>query len=118
MEVAVRAGDVLGGKYRIERQLGAGGMGVVVLATHLELDERVAIKILLPDAATVADTTLPVDASSATDTLAEPNDIGGAAPPRACDCDLRARHGDASWSVLALANVLARRRNRSERSEA
>jgi serine/threonine-protein kinase len=44
------AGDVLLGKYRIERVLGAGGMGVVVAAFHLQLEERVAIKFLLPDA--------------------------------------------------------------------
>ena len=36
------------GKYRVERVLGAGGMGVVVEATHLALDERVALKFLLP----------------------------------------------------------------------
>src|SRR5580765_8507650 len=45
-----RPGDVLAGKYRIERILGLGGMGVVVAATHLELDEQVAIKFLLPSA--------------------------------------------------------------------
>jgi serine/threonine-protein kinase len=39
---------VLGGKYRVERVLGAGGMGVVVAARHLQLDSRVAIKLLLP----------------------------------------------------------------------
>jgi serine/threonine-protein kinase len=38
----------LAGKYRIERQLGAGGMGMVFEATHLMLSERVAIKVLLP----------------------------------------------------------------------
>ena len=43
-------GDVLAGKYRIERILGVGGMGVVVAATHLQLDEQVAIKFLLPEA--------------------------------------------------------------------
>ncbi len=43
-------GDVLVGKYRIERILGEGGMGVVAQAHHLQLDERVAIKFLLPNA--------------------------------------------------------------------
>ena len=46
----VHEGQVLAGKYRIERILGAGGMGVVVAAYHIHLDERVAIKFLLPDA--------------------------------------------------------------------
>jgi serine/threonine-protein kinase len=39
-------GTVLDGKYRIERVIGRGGMGVVVAARHLVLDERVAIKFL------------------------------------------------------------------------
>ncbi|MGK3984291.1 serine/threonine-protein kinase [Sorangium sp. So ce136] len=47
----VREGQVLAGKYRVERVIGAGGMGVVVAATHLQLEERVAIKLLLPAAA-------------------------------------------------------------------
>jgi serine/threonine protein kinase len=46
----VHEGQVLAGKFRIERVLGQGGMGVVVAATHLQLDERVALKFLLPDA--------------------------------------------------------------------
>ena len=49
-DAAVRApvspGDVLAGKYRVERVLGVGGMGVVVAARHLQLDERVALKFL------------------------------------------------------------------------
>src|SRR6476661_1872518 len=48
--VGIREGDVLAGKYRVDRVLGAGGMGVIVAAYHLKLDERVAIKFLLPDA--------------------------------------------------------------------
>src|SRR5512146_335989 len=48
--VDVREGDVLAGKYRIDKILGAGGMGVVVAAHHLHLDEKVAIKFLLFEA--------------------------------------------------------------------
>ncbi|MBW2455236.1 MAG: protein kinase [Deltaproteobacteria bacterium] len=44
-------GEVLDGKYRIEQVLGVGGMGVVVAATHLRLDEKVAIKFLGGEAA-------------------------------------------------------------------
>ena len=47
---AIEPGVVLGAKFRIERVLGRGGMGVVVAAHHLQLDERVALKFLLPDA--------------------------------------------------------------------
>jgi serine/threonine-protein kinase len=44
----VQPGSVLLGKYRVERVIGVGGMGAVVAAQHLQLDERVAIKFLLP----------------------------------------------------------------------
>ncbi len=50
-----RPGDLLLGKYEIERILGRGGMGIVFAAKHLELDERVAIKVLLPVAAASKD---------------------------------------------------------------
>ena len=39
-------GSILAGKYRVERVLGAGAMGVVIAARHLELDELVAIKFI------------------------------------------------------------------------
>lgn len=49
--VPVRSGEVLAGKYRVDRILGKGGMGVVVAAHHLQLDQIVALKFLRPEAA-------------------------------------------------------------------
>jgi eukaryotic-like serine/threonine-protein kinase len=40
-------GDVLAGKYRVEGTVGKGGMGVVLSAQHLQLGQKVAIKLLL-----------------------------------------------------------------------
>ena len=44
----VTPGDVVLKKYRVERLLGMGAMGIVAEATHLALDQRVAIKFMLP----------------------------------------------------------------------
>jgi serine/threonine-protein kinase len=44
----VVVGETLAGKYQVDRVLGAGGMGVVVQATHVLLNTRVAMKFLLP----------------------------------------------------------------------
>jgi serine/threonine-protein kinase len=46
---SVVPGQVLAGKYQVERVLGQGGMGVVVAAHHVQLDTKVAIKLLLPE---------------------------------------------------------------------
>ncbi len=48
LDAIVKPGEVLAGKYLVERILGVGGMGVVVAATHTQLDQKVAIKFLLP----------------------------------------------------------------------
>jgi len=45
----VQVGGILAGKYRIDRVLGKGGMGVVVQAMHLQLGQSVAVKFLLPE---------------------------------------------------------------------
>ena len=39
-------GETIAGKYRVDRQIGAGGMGTVVAATHLTLGTPVALKFL------------------------------------------------------------------------
>jgi eukaryotic-like serine/threonine-protein kinase len=49
VEGVPKEGDILAGKYRLEGTLGAGGMGVVLAARHITLDERFAVKILLPE---------------------------------------------------------------------
>ena len=48
MTIGVYPEQVLVGKYRVERVLGVGGMGVVVAARHLQLDQTVALKFLHP----------------------------------------------------------------------
>jgi serine/threonine-protein kinase len=46
----VREGDLLAGKYRVERIIGSGGMGVVVAARHEQLDQLVALKFVRDEA--------------------------------------------------------------------
>jgi serine/threonine protein kinase len=41
-------GELLDAKYRIDKQLGAGGMGNVYLATHLGTTRVVAVKVIAP----------------------------------------------------------------------
>ena len=46
----LEVGQVVDGKYRVERLLGKGGMGAVFEGHHLLVGRRVAIKVLLPEA--------------------------------------------------------------------
>jgi serine/threonine-protein kinase len=43
----VNPGDVVVGRYRVERVLGMGNMGIVVAATQIHLGQRVALKFML-----------------------------------------------------------------------
>lgn len=45
----LQPGDVFLGKYRVERVLGKGGMGMVLAARHLTLGELFAVKVMLPE---------------------------------------------------------------------
>ncbi len=42
----IALGEVLGGKYRVDGILGRGGMGIILRARHLELQQDVAIKLM------------------------------------------------------------------------
>jgi serine/threonine protein kinase len=44
------AGQVLGGRYRVDRRVGAGGMGEVWSAEHVAIHMKVAVKLLLAHA--------------------------------------------------------------------
>ncbi len=44
--MALNEGDILAGKYRIERLLGEGGMGSVYVAMNQVLQKRVALKVM------------------------------------------------------------------------
>ncbi|HEY0462720.1 MAG TPA: serine/threonine-protein kinase, partial [Polyangiaceae bacterium] len=48
-------GSIVGNKYRVDGCLGEGGMGVVLSATHLELDAPVAIKVVREEFASSRD---------------------------------------------------------------
>jgi len=47
----LQPGATVAGKFRIERILGAGGMGTVAVAMHMQLEQRVALKVLHEQAA-------------------------------------------------------------------
>ncbi|HVY31331.1 MAG TPA: serine/threonine-protein kinase [Polyangiaceae bacterium] len=49
-EDIVREGEVLAGKYRVERIPGRNGLGVLVQVRHLELGQEVTLKFLVPEA--------------------------------------------------------------------
>src|SRR6516164_8747252 len=44
-------GEIIASKFRVERVLGVGGMGVVVAAHHMQLERLVALKFMRDDAA-------------------------------------------------------------------
>ncbi|MBL8606656.1 MAG: protein kinase, partial [Myxococcales bacterium] len=49
MTLPIQPGEILDGKYRVERKIGAGGMGAILEASHVALGERVAVKVMLTE---------------------------------------------------------------------
>jgi len=45
----IQAGDLLAARYRVEAELGRGGMGVVLAVRHIALGTRMALKVMRPD---------------------------------------------------------------------
>ncbi|MEZ4262073.1 MAG: serine/threonine-protein kinase [Polyangiaceae bacterium] len=50
--MGVGPGEVIAGKYRVERVLGEGGMGIVVAARHVQLGQLYALKFMREDVMT------------------------------------------------------------------
>jgi serine/threonine protein kinase len=48
MNLANLVGQTIDDKYKIERELGKGGMGAVYLATHIGTERPVAVKVIVP----------------------------------------------------------------------
>src|SRR5258706_7496992 len=46
LQAPPKKGDLIAGKFQVESVIGTGGMGFVVAARHLQLAERVAVKML------------------------------------------------------------------------
>jgi len=53
MDAVARLSSALADRYRIERELGQGGMATVYLAEDLKHDRKVAVKVLRPELAAV-----------------------------------------------------------------
>ncbi len=48
-----RLSEALAGRYRIERELGTGGMAIVYLARDVRHDREVAVKVIQPEVVAV-----------------------------------------------------------------
>ena len=56
MDITERLSSLLGDRYRIEKQVGEGGMATVYLARDIKHNRRVALKVLRPELGAVLGT--------------------------------------------------------------
>src|SRR5438477_419987 len=84
--------ELLAGRYSIERELGRGGMGIVLLARDVALDRPVAIKLLPPHLASRPDERERF--------LQEARTAAGLAHPNIVPIHLVEAHGDLVFFVM------------------
>src|SRR5438093_2559268 len=84
--------ELLAGRYSIERELGRGGMGIVLLARDVALDRPVAIKLLRPHLAARPDERERF--------LQEARTAAGLAHPNIVPIHLVEAHGDLVFFVM------------------
>jgi Protein kinase domain len=84
--------ELLAGRYSIERELGRGGMGIVLLARDVALDRPVAIKLLPPHLAALPD--------ERDRFLQEARTAAGLAHPNIVPIHLVEAHGDLVFFVM------------------
>ncbi|HEY6108792.1 MAG TPA: serine/threonine-protein kinase, partial [Gemmatimonadales bacterium] len=84
--------EVLAGRYSIERELGRGGMGIVLLARDVALDRPVAIKLLPPQ--------LAADPDARDRFLQEARTAAGLAHPNIIPIHLVEAHGALVYFVM------------------
>src|SRR5467141_1705520 len=86
--------ELLAGRYSIERELGRGGMGIVLLARDVALDRPVAIKLLPPHLASRPD--------ERDRFLQEARTAAGLAHPNIVPIHLVEAHGDLVFFVMGV----------------
>ena len=93
-----RLAEAIGKRYRVERELGAGGMATVHLARDLKHERDVAIKVLHPDLAAALGSDRFLAEIRTTAKLQHPHILplldSGAVPARHPESESRAERGD------------------------
>jgi serine/threonine-protein kinase len=84
--------EAVAGRYSLERELGRGGMGVVLLARDVALDRLVAIKLLPPD--------LALDAARRERFLHEARTAAGLSHPNIVPIHAVEEHGELVFFVM------------------
>jgi eukaryotic-like serine/threonine-protein kinase len=87
-------GEIVGGKYRLEEELGRGGMGSVCAARHTGTGRRFAVKLLSPE--------LAGDAEAEARFLREATLASAISHPAIVEVYDVGRHGDAPYMVMKL----------------